>query len=90
MNIRSVNTGTISQQSQPVSTKAPDAAPAQAAADTFEPAQTEQLVKMLQEQPDVRPDAVELAKSLASDPDYPSANTVASLARLFVSGSSEQ
>jgi hypothetical protein len=39
---------------------------------------------MLQQQPDVRPDAVERAKSLIADPNYPGTGAIASLAKLFI------
>jgi hypothetical protein len=92
MNIRSVQAGVVSQPpSQPASqAAAPQQDPAQAAGDTFQAAQKQTLVNMLQQQPDVRPDAVERAKALASNPNYPGLDTITSLAKLFIANPGEE
>jgi hypothetical protein len=68
----------------------PAAAAAPTAADSYQPAQNQKFVNMLQEQPDVRPEALERAKSLAADPDYPGANAIAQLAKLIIADAGEQ
>jgi len=45
---------------------------------------------MLQEQPDVRPEAVERAKNLANDPNYPGADAISKLANLFISDAGQE
>jgi len=91
MNIRSVKAEVVPQPLPTIAPKTSQAAPSEAAAgDTFQPAQKEQLVNMLQQQPDVRPEAVERAKSLAADPNYPSAKTIAGLAKLVISGAASE
>jgi hypothetical protein len=45
---------------------------------------------MLQEQPDVRPEAVERAKNLAADPNYPGPGTLAGLAKLFIADAGQE
>jgi len=89
MNIRSVTTSAVSQPPQPNTPKTPDTVAQKTSADSYQPAQNERLVNMLQEQPDVRPEAVERAKNLAADPNYPGTDVISKLANLFVSDSSE-
>ena len=90
MNIRPVKTEVVAQPPQTITPKAPNAVPAGTAGDTFQPAQNEKLVNMLQEQPEIRPEALERAKSLAADPNYPSADAIAGLAKLFIADGKEQ
>jgi len=96
MNIRSVQTEPATQAAQQVTPKtaqtAQQAQPVQTqvAADSFEPAQNSKLVNILQQEPDVRPDALERAKSLAADPNYPGADTVARLASLFIANPGDE
>ncbi len=92
MNIRSVTTQAVPQPPQtntPQSTTTP-AVGTEVTADSFKPAQNESLVKMLQEQPDVRPEAVERAKNLAADPNYPGTSAIAGLAKMFIADSGEE
>lgn len=93
MNIRSVTTPAVPQPSQTTVPTTPNTsktvAPG-AAADSYQPAQNERLVNMLQEQPDVRPEAVERAKSLIADPNYPGTGAIASLAKLFINDAGEK
>jgi hypothetical protein len=84
MNIRSVNTGVVSQPPQTITPKTQNTVASAAAGDTFRSAQTEEMVNILQQQPDVRPEAVKRAKMLAADPNYPSADTIAGLAKLVI------
>jgi hypothetical protein len=93
MNIRSVTSAAAAQppQTSPPSTSTPPATASQeVTADTFQPAQNERLVAMLQEQPDVRPEALERAKSLAADPNYPGADTLEGLAKLLIANAGEE
>jgi len=91
MNIRSVTAGAVNQPPTAITPKTTtQATPSEAVGDTFQPAQQEKLVNMLQTQPDVRPEAVERAKSLAADPNYPSASTIAGLAKLVISSANEE
>jgi hypothetical protein len=92
MNIRSVTTQAVPQPPQtntPKSTNTP-AAGTEVTADSFKPAQNESLVNMLQEQPDVRPEAVERAKNLAADPNYPGTGAIANLAKMFIADAGEE
>jgi hypothetical protein len=94
MNIRSVTTPAATQPSQPAAPSTSDtpATTAQEASssDTFQPAQNERMVNMLQEQSDVRPDALERAKSLAADPNYPGTDAIEGLAKMFIADSGEE
>jgi hypothetical protein len=91
MNIRTVTTPAVPQPLQTTTTqKTPDTAATQAATDSFQPAQNESLVKMLQEQPDIRPEAVERAKNLAADPNYPGPGAIAGLAKMFIADAGEE
>ena len=90
MNIRPVTTPAVPQPPQTNTPKSPTTVATQTAADSFQPAQNERLVKMLQEQPDVRPEAVERAKNLANDPNYPGADAISKLANLFISDAGQE
>ena len=95
MNIRSVTTPAATQPSQPAAPSTSDT-PATAAeqssstTDSYQPAQNERMVNMLQEQSDVRPDALERAKSLAADPNYPGTGTIEGLAKLLIANGGEE
>jgi hypothetical protein len=93
MNIRSVTTQAVPQPPQtntPNSPNTPSTVGTDATADSYKPAQNESLVNMLQEQPDVRPEAVERAKNLADDPNYPGTGTIESLAKMFIANTGEE
>ena len=95
MNIRSATTPAVPQPPQtntPASQSPTTSSPvgSEVTADTYKPAQNESLVNMLQEQPDVRPEAVERAKNLAADPNYPGTSTIASLAKMFIADAGEE
>jgi len=90
MNIRPVPAQAVSQPLQTLTPKSSEPAPTGAAGDTFTTAQKEKLVNKLQEQPDVRPDAVERAKTLAADPNYPGSATIKNLAKLFIANAGEE
>jgi len=90
MNIRPVQTEALAQPPQTITPKAASAVTSQAEGDSYQPAQNEKLVNMLQEQPDIRPEAVERAKAMASDPNYPSAAMISKLAKLVISGTTEE
>ncbi len=68
----------------PLSTNRPvNRAPAQS--DRFSTESLDRLREALDSQPSVRPDVVELGRSLASDPGYPPEPIVRKLAELLVS-----
>jgi hypothetical protein len=95
MNIRSVQTGAAAQTPQPLTTVAPKSTntqpvEAQVTGDSFQPAQNEKLVNTLKQEPDVRSEAVERAKAMVADPNYPGTDTIAKLASLFISDSNSQ
>jgi len=93
MNIRTVTTQAVPQPPQtnaPQSPSTPNPVGTEVTADSFKPAQNESLVNMLQEQPDVRPEAVERAKNLAADPNYPGTGAIASLAKMFIADAGEE
>ena len=87
MNIRTVTPQAVPQPA-PTNTSQSPTTPATAGldakADSFQPAQNESLVNMLQQQPDVRPEAVERAKNLAADPNYTGAGAIEGLAKMFI------
>lgn len=88
MNIGSVKTDVVSQPPAAITPKPAAAASTPiTGADSFTPAQNENLVNMLQQQPDVRPEAVERARQLAADPNYPGADLISRLANLVISDS---
>jgi hypothetical protein len=93
MNIRTVTSQAVPQPPQtntPKSPATPSTVTTEAQADSYQPAQNESLVNMLQEQPDVRPEAVERAKNLAADPNYPGTGAIASLAKMFIADAGEE
>jgi hypothetical protein len=94
MNIRSVTAQAVPQPPQTntptTPTTTPNTAGLDANADSYQPAQNESLVKMLQEQPDVRPEAVERAKNLAADPNYPGSGAIEGLAKMFIADAGEK
>lgn len=93
MNIRSVTTPAAAQPPQattPSTPNTPATASQEVNGDTFQPAKNEKMLAMLQEQPDVRPEALERAKSLAADPNYPGKSTIESLAKLFIANGGEE
>ena len=49
--------------------------------DVFKPAQNERLLNLLHAEPDARPEAVERARALVADPNYPSSDLLAQVAR---------
>lgn len=65
----------------PVSNLAPRVA---GPTDRFSTESLDRLRQSLDQQPAVRPDVVELGRSLASDPEYPSGPIVRKLAELLV------
>ena len=94
MNIRSVKTEVVPQPLDTIASKTsqqqpPASAQAATAEDSFNPAQNAKLVNMLQQQPDIRPEALQRAQQLASDPNYPDNATLSKLASLFVSDSEQ-
>jgi hypothetical protein len=58
-----------------------------AKADNFTPTQNTQMLDLLHSQSETRPDALAKAQQLAADPNYPSADIVEKLAKLFVEDS---
>ena len=87
MNIRSVTTPAAAQPPQtvtPSTSDKPATASQEVSSDTFQPAQNERLAAMVQEQSEVRPEALERAKILAADPNYPGNDTIEGLAKLFI------
>jgi hypothetical protein len=90
MNIRPVKTETVPLPARTIASPTPQTASPPSTNDTFDPAQNEKLVNMLQQQPDVRPDAVQRAQALAADPNYPSLGAIASLAKLVIAGAGEE
>jgi hypothetical protein len=56
----------------------------EAAQDSVQTEPSDQLLNTLRNEPDMRPDMVEHGKVLAADTNYPPAETVADLAKLFV------
>lgn len=61
-------------------------APATAAADVFKPEQNEKLLSALQAEPDVRPEVLERARALVTDPTYPSNDILAKVADNLLGG----
>lgn len=90
MKLRSVTTEAVSQPTAMSTSKPPNTAASKLSADSYQPAQNERLVNMLQQQPDVRPEAVAMAKSLAADPNYPNASMIAGLAKMAISSASQE
>ena len=84
MNIRPVKTDAVIQPASSRASKAPEPAKEQIAADSFKAEQKDKLMTALHEQPEVRPEVVERAQRLAADPDYPSAEALEAVAKLFV------
>lgn len=52
--------------------------------DSYMPEQNENLMQALQNQPDVRPEVLERAKQLVSDPGYPPKDVINSIANALV------
>lgn len=52
--------------------------------DRYMPDQNENLMQALRNQPDVRSEVVDRAKILASDPEYPPREVIASVAKILV------
>ena len=55
-----------------------------ATGDNFSPTQNNTMLQQLHNQPEVRPDALAKAKQLAADPNYPPADIIEKLAKMFV------
>ncbi len=91
MNIRPVRGDVVPPETTAARPATPAVSTPLTGPDSYAPAQTQNqnLVKMLQQQPDVRPEAVQRAQELAADPNYPSAKIVAGLAQLVI-GDGEQ
>lgn len=91
MNIGSVKSDVVPT---PPGAIAPKAAPSTSApiteSDSFTPAQNQTLVNMLQQQPDVRPEALARAQALAADPNYPDAKVIENLAQMVIGDSSQE
>lgn len=51
------------------------------AGDVFKPEQNQKLMKLIHAQPDARPDAVERARALVTDPSFPSNAVIDQVAR---------
>jgi hypothetical protein len=49
--------------------------------DVFKPEQNQRLMNLLHAEPDARPEAVERARALVADPNYPSKDLLERLAR---------
>lgn len=54
--------------------------------DNFTPAQNKKMLDMIHNQPDIRPDALEKAKQIVANPDYPTPDVIENIAKLFVNG----
>lgn len=52
--------------------------------DNFKTTQNQTMLDLLHNQPEVRPEVLEKAKQIAQDPNYPPANVIEGLAKLFV------
>jgi hypothetical protein len=90
MNIRSVKTDVVSQPPVTITQKPTQPASTQLAAeDSFSPVQNATLVNMLQQQPEVRQEALQRAQALVADPNYPSKDILAGLAKLFISDAAQ-
>ena len=89
MKIHSVNVAPVTVQPLTASPQEEaNVAPlAKMAMDNYSPTQSRQMLDNLNSQPDVRPEVLEKAKQMASDPNYPSADVLESVANLFVSES---
>jgi hypothetical protein len=72
-------------QTQPEPTETQLTAQAQ---DNFNPAQSQQMLEALQNQPEIRPEVLARAKQLAADPNYPPSDVIANVANLFVNDTS--
>jgi hypothetical protein len=83
MNIPHVNTAGLvpPARSKPESVKAPAS---RAAGDVFKPEQNEKLMNLIHAEPDARPEAVERARALVTDPSYPSNAVIEKVARAIL------
>ena len=84
MNIHPVKSDAVQVPAKARPKAAPEATEAQPAA---EPAKTDRkarLVEALASEPSIRPEVLDRAKELLSDPDYPGPNVLAKLAARFI------
>ena len=84
MNIQPVKTDAVQVPPKVRPKAARDATDAQPASEQKTVGRKERLVEALASEPAVRPEVLERAKELASDPDYPGPNVMAKLAARFI------
>ena len=84
MNIQPVKTDAVQAPSKARPKSAPDAAESAGAPGQEKASRRERLAEALASEPAVRSEALERAKQLASDPDYPGPNVLAKLAARFI------
>lgn len=58
--------------------------PSRSTGDVFKPEQNEKLMNLIKAEPDARPDAVERARALVTDPSYPSGAVLDKVARAIL------
>lgn len=84
MTLSSMNISRISADGSVPPAKARTApgkdAPRSAGGDVFKPAQIEKILNLIHAEPDTRADAVEQARALIADPNYPSREVIAKVA----------
>jgi hypothetical protein len=85
MNIQPVKTDAVQVPSKTRPKSAPGAAePSGAPANETTASRNERLTEALAKEPDIRPEVLERARELASDPNYPGPNVFAKLAARLV------
>ena len=58
--------------------------PSRSSGDVFKPEQNQKLMNLLHAEPDARPEAVERARALVTDPSYPSGEVIEKVARAIL------
>lgn len=84
MNIQPVKTDAVQVPSKVRPSAAPTAAEPSATPATENTQRKERLTQALAKEPDVRPEMLERAREIASDPNYPGPNVFAKLATRMI------
>ena len=84
MNIQPVKTEAVQVPPKARPKAVPDKVESPGAPEQEKVGRKERLVEALASEPAVRPEVLERAKELASDPDYPGPNVMAKLAARFI------
>lgn len=84
MNIQPVKTDAVQVPSKARAKSAPGAAEPAGVPEQEKAGRRERLAEALASEPAVRPEVLERAKQLASDPDYPGPGVLAKLAERFI------